>query len=238
MTERYDTETAKHYAAYRPPLHRLILERAIQSTKSYQSGLDVGCGTGISAEALAEVCDQVCGIDASQQMLDLAKPHPKVTYVLNAARSFEGLPGAPFEIVTFAGSLFYTKSGELRTVLNSACCSSATVIVYDFQVLVEDLTCALGITETAEASDYDHDLGLSDWEEFEAVAIESERLRIDVTPEEAAHVLLSDSFRYDALQRSLGNQDLFENLTRRLDAEEESLFLDADIWSKRYRLLG
>jgi hypothetical protein len=44
--ERYDSTSARHYAAFRPPLHSLILERVIGPSESFQVGLDIGCGTG------------------------------------------------------------------------------------------------------------------------------------------------------------------------------------------------
>jgi len=48
MAERYDDTSAGHDAAYRPPLHRLILECLIREEESFRVGLDIGCGTGCS----------------------------------------------------------------------------------------------------------------------------------------------------------------------------------------------
>ncbi len=87
MTERYDSVVAEHYAAFRPPLHRLILERMIRPNESFQTGLDVGCGTGYSAIALAKYCDRVFGLEASQPMLDRARQHPKITYTCGTAEN-------------------------------------------------------------------------------------------------------------------------------------------------------
>ncbi len=51
--------------------------------------LDVGCGTGVLAAALAEAGAQAVGIDASEPYLDGARhlrPHPNITYELGHVR--------------------------------------------------------------------------------------------------------------------------------------------------------
>lgn len=80
VTERYDTLAAHHYAAFRPPLHTRILERVIHPGESFQTGLDVGCGTGHSTLALRRHCAHVIGLDPSQAMLDAAQAHAGITY--------------------------------------------------------------------------------------------------------------------------------------------------------------
>lgn len=238
MTERYDNDTAKHYAAYRPPLHRLILERVIGSSESFASGLDFGCGTGYSAVALTKYSDRVCGVDLNQEMLNLAEPHPKITYTLGTVGSFGNLPDRPYDIVTFAGSLFYAKSEGLRTALISACSPAGTVIIYDFNVLMDELMNYAGVASSFVPSEYDHDAGLADWGEFETVTNKSDRVTIEVSPQEATHVLLSDSSYHDVLQGNLGDEDLFEVLVSRFCQRKHSIKLAADIWYKRYRLAG
>jgi hypothetical protein len=46
FTKQYDSAVAAHYAAFRPPLHRPILERLIRPGETFSVGLDVGCGSG------------------------------------------------------------------------------------------------------------------------------------------------------------------------------------------------
>src|SRR5690625_4484968 len=70
--ERYDANAAAHYAAYRPPLHAMILGRVLTGNASFDIGLDIGCGTGYSAVALAKYCKFVYGIDPSPSMLNRA----------------------------------------------------------------------------------------------------------------------------------------------------------------------
>ncbi|MEO9894623.1 methyltransferase domain-containing protein [Aurantibacter sp.] len=79
MSADYDTINAEHYAAYRPPLHQVILEKCLQK-KTHNIGLDIGCGTGNSSIALAKFCNRVIGIDPSKSMLERALLHAIVSY--------------------------------------------------------------------------------------------------------------------------------------------------------------
>lgn len=81
MTEGYDRAVAAHYSSYRPPLHQMILQKVLSSEELFDDGLDVGCGTGYSAVALADYCLRVYGVEPSQSMLDLAMPHDKIIYL-------------------------------------------------------------------------------------------------------------------------------------------------------------
>ena len=59
----YDETIAIHYAAYRPPLHEIILKKSLNSAGNPRIGLDIGCGTSRSSQALKEYCHYVVGID-------------------------------------------------------------------------------------------------------------------------------------------------------------------------------
>lgn len=76
----YDEQIARHYAAYRPPLHRSIVNEFLEG-QQFEVGLDIGCGTGCSAISLVGKCCQIFGVDYSQRMLDMASKTPKVTYL-------------------------------------------------------------------------------------------------------------------------------------------------------------
>ena len=83
MSHNYSKSIAQHYAAYRPPLHEVILTSFLNAKNRFDKGLDIGCGNGYSSIALAKWCDQVYGIEVSQKMLETAKKHPKVHYQFN-----------------------------------------------------------------------------------------------------------------------------------------------------------
>ncbi len=178
MTERYDNSAAWHYAAYRPPLHCLILERIFQSDETFHAGLDVGCGTGYSAIALSRYCDHVFGVDSSRAMLDSAETHAKVTYIHGELDSHIHLPARKLDIVSFAGSLFYTKSDSLRDALTRFCSPGGTVVVYDFGVLLYEVLTTLGVDCLTHTTDYDYTVDLSDWEEYIIEIGNTERLAL------------------------------------------------------------
>ncbi|BDS06255.1 hypothetical protein NT6N_12950 [Oceaniferula spumae] len=236
MSERYDKATAGHYAAYRPPLHELILDLSLDAEESFASGLDFGCGTGYSSVALAKYCQHVSAVDASLDMLDLAEPHPRITYTHGTVESVSGSPARPFDIVTFAGSLFYVKSKALHSALSSACGTGCAVIVYDFEILIDELLNDIGIEIPAQKSDYQHDVGLSEWNDYALETDISKRVKLTITPQQAAHILLSDSTRYDVLRTEFSQEEPFDSLVKRYQETKNSVSVSADIWSKRYRL--
>lgn len=238
MTERYDGQAARHYAAFRPPLHRLALERVLGTGERFAVGLDVGCGTGYSTVALADFCDRVFGIDPSPAMLKAAPPHPRITYLPGLGESLSSLPAPRFDVVTFAGSLVYTKSDALRRELTRVCPPSGTVVVYDFEILLAPFVEELGIARPEVASDYDHQLNLSDWPEFELVSDGTERIRLSASAGELAHLLLSDSHRYDALARNFPDADPFDRLVARLAEFRVQDRLEADLYFTRYQVAG
>lgn len=84
----------------------MILERVLFEEEVFNQGLDVGCGTGYSAGALAKYCTHIYGIDPSQSMLEEARPHEKITYRQGRGQDLP-LPDKSIDVVTFAGSLFY-----------------------------------------------------------------------------------------------------------------------------------
>jgi SAM-dependent methyltransferase len=118
MTERYDSTAARHYAAFRPPLHGLILDRAIRPNESFQVGLDVGCGTGYSAVALAKYCDRVFGLDPSRSMLDAAQRHPRITYIHGSGDALSQLPVQAFGKVKSDTHTTRTSPNGARVVSN------------------------------------------------------------------------------------------------------------------------
>ncbi|MCC6231131.1 MAG: class I SAM-dependent methyltransferase [Verrucomicrobiales bacterium] len=238
MSERYDSTAARHYAAFRPPLHPLILARVISPHESFRVGLDVGCGTGHSAVALTRYCDQVLGLEPSRAMLEVAQRHPKVSYHQGSGDALADLPVQAFGVVTFAGSLFYAKTERLHNELLRVCPVGGTIVAYDFEVLVHEVMANLGTECPPVASEYDHRANLSDWPEFRIDGNGNDRVGLDVAGTEMAHLLLADSNRYEALVRRFPNGDPFVALVGHLEKARVQLHVDADIFFTRYRILG
>jgi len=92
---------AERYAAGRPNVHPAIVQRIAQlaGKDRFRSALDVGCGTGQSTRALAEISDRVVGIDSSGEMLAQVTPSPGTHYQLASAESLP-FSDSSFELVT------------------------------------------------------------------------------------------------------------------------------------------
>ncbi len=236
MTEQYDNSAARHFAAYRPPLHRPILERVLRPNELFHTGLDVGCGTGCSTVALSSYCDRVIGLDSSQAMLAAAPTHPKITYLHGELNEHIQLPVPRCDIVTFAGSLFYTKTASMRKALSKFCPPGGTVIVYDFGVHLNEVMATLDADCPTLASNYDYGVNLDDWEELVVEISGSERLVLDASEEQIAHLLLADSNYHEALRKSLPAGDLLASVRERLERRSEKAPLLADIYFRRYRM--
>lgn len=97
---------AARYAAGRPYIHPLFMERLQPWLDGHALGADVACGTGLSSLALADLVDRVLAFDASAAMLEYAIPHPKVTYALASAEAMP-LPDACLDVLTVAQGIHW-----------------------------------------------------------------------------------------------------------------------------------
>lgn len=213
---KYSQSAAGHYDAYRPPLHSLILEQALGQER-FERGLDVGCGTGRSAVALREYARSILAIDPSQAMLDRASAGEGVTY---RCTGLEELRDESFDIVTFAGSLYYAQSPKLGTMLSALCRPNAVVVVYDFEVELEPILCELGVAVPRVSGNYDHNANLGQFATFEELVTTSNRVVFQVAPEQLIHLLLANEKRSDILLDRWGTQ---ENILGQLNKVEQKL---------------
>jgi SAM-dependent methyltransferase len=235
MSEQYNQVTATHYSAYRPPLHAMILARVLSGEEWFNQGLDVGCGTGYSAIALAKYCAHIYGIDPSQSMLEEASCHEKVSYHQGAGEAIP-LPDQSVDIVTFAGSLFYAKSELLIQELKRVCRPQAWIIPYDFEVLLEDTLLQCGLKPQKIASNYDHEVNFSDRMDFIEIIQGKEQVKLEVTAGELAHILLSSTERYEAFVEKYRSADPFPLLVKELERMEKLHHLKVNIYFSKYQI--
>jgi SAM-dependent methyltransferase len=113
--ERY----ARSRPVYHPNAVRQIRER-LGLTQAMRRALDVGCGTGNSSRALADIARHVVGTDASPGMLAAAARASNSSYVESLAESLP-FADATFELVTVASAFhWFDRSrflSEVRRVL-------------------------------------------------------------------------------------------------------------------------
>jgi ubiquinone/menaquinone biosynthesis C-methylase UbiE len=196
----YGAITALHYSAYRPPLHSIILERALRENKKRQIGLDIGCGTGRSAQELAYFCNRVVGLEPSKSMLSKTKKHEKVDYVNSPGENIP-IAARSADVVTLAGSLNYIERNSLISELVRICRADAEIVVYDFEIDLTYFEEVLGINLENSSLEYDHSTNLSGHSNFDEITVVEDEFSTYASPLEIAHLLLSNQERHTALCR-------------------------------------
>ena len=218
MTTAYDPITAYHYSAFRPMLHRPILSGCIREGIEFGLGLDIGCGTGQSSVALAEYCKKVVAIDPSAAMLEKAIAHPEVIYHLGDGENLD-FKANHFDIVTFAGSLYYAKSQKLLDEIIRVSKPSAKIIVYDFEILLVDILAKLNVSlDNKKDIPYNHQEDFSGLQEktLKCIDVAMEEISFAIRPADLGHLILSEKSTYGSLISNLGDKGLYGNVKKRL----------------------
>ena len=218
MSKEYDKITASHYAAYRPSLHAKILKAVFDSSEKFELGLDVGCGTGKSSIALANYCSNVVGVDPSNEMLEKSLQHPIITYQLIDSNTFN-FDNDVFDIITFAGSLYYAKSQSTLDEIIRVAKKNCRIIIYDFEIFLEPICIQLGLrSDLKQPNDYNHQANFSELNEqfitFDKELNNAASLDIKIT--DLAHLLLSSKDNYVRLSEAFGAINLYDETTMRL----------------------
>lgn len=128
-------EMAAGYAKSRPPVHPLVLQRAIAALGRplpFHHALDVGCGSGVSTRALEGIAENTLGIEPAEAMIPwAAKTAPQARFQVAAA---ETLPVADhsIDLITAAGSLNYADLDRFFPEAARALTPDGVILVYDF----------------------------------------------------------------------------------------------------------
>lgn len=212
----YGPDVAAHYAAFRPSLHGLLLQRALGEGR-FAFGVDVGSGTGVSTLALAAHCEAVVGVEPSAAMRHRATPHPRVRYV-DGRTDDVPLGNAVADVVTLAGVLSYANTPATHAELRRICRPGATVVCYDFSLDLGPLLAPFGLPPADAPEGYDHAASLHGAPGFAWVDGATEKIALMLTPAEQAHVLLADDVRYPRLAAQARGANPFAWLVAQLDA--------------------
>ena len=230
----YGPQIAKQYKAYRPPLHQVILKECFESNQQFSKALDIGCGVGHSAVALLPYCKTIVGIDASQAMLDEAHAHHKISYELHGE-----LPSRwddrEFDLITFAGSLFYCKSPALIQDCLRIMNDTGIIVVYDFTVNLNPVLIGLGLQP--QESDYDPTINLDDVLDLQVQYENKQKHTFTISRADLVHILFTDTnIRAQlSLQTSAEGTDVISNLlTERMPTD--SIICEADLYCRRYQI--
>jgi ubiquinone/menaquinone biosynthesis C-methylase UbiE len=231
----YQSTTALHYAAYRPPLHKTILEKMFTPSGSRQRGLDIGCGTGFSCKALVDYCNHVIGIDPSMAMLRKAEAQPTISY-LNAYAEKIPLTGNSVDVVTMAGSLNYLDRKSLIAELGRICRSDAVIAIYDFDIDLSHYESHFTGQSSTASGDYNHQLNLSGFTELEEMDVVSDEIMFNPAAGQIAHLLLADDRWHRYLEEKFQPRNVFESLQREIEAMDSRFSVKARIFYALYQL--
>lgn len=125
---------ARAYASTRPPVHPLIVDRALNEAgiTRVPDALDVGSGGGASTAALLPYAARVVGVDPSAAMVTHASAAvPRATFRQGSA---EHLPfdAASFDIVTSAGAINYSDVPRALAETARVLRRGGVLLLYDF----------------------------------------------------------------------------------------------------------
>lgn len=169
-------------------------------------------------------------------MLDEATSHTKVSYVNGGGDDLSVLPKAQFDLISFAGSLFYAKTDQLKLELLRTMKPGGLVLVYDFKVLLEDLLTGLNVSCASTTSDYNYTENLCDWPEFETEVAETDQVKLKLSIPEISHILLADSDRSASFQEFFREANPFDRLTKQIQQQGRGSHLYAEIYFFRHSL--
>ena len=126
---------AAGYAFSRPPVHPRIIERIraqLPVGSPVARALDIGCGAGRSAAALAPIARHIVGLEPVRGMLAHWRAvAPGASFVVARAEHLPFAPGS-FDIVTAAGALNYVDLDLFLPDLARVLAADGLMVIYDF----------------------------------------------------------------------------------------------------------
>ena len=230
----YGQTTARHYAAFRPPLHRLIVDEALAG-QIFENAIDVGCGTGWSSLALTRHCSHVAAVDASADMLAAAAAHPRISYSLGDGAELP-VESRTIDLVSVAGALPYLAIDRFVRELQRVCRPDAVILPYDFQVELQPLLACFPFLPARNNAGYDHAANLSSAPDVRTLRQEARSVSFQASAEAAAHILLSSISRVTAVAAHFRDPDPFEKVVATLQDAQWRGELAAEIWYAVHQL--
>jgi len=199
-------------------------------------GLDIGCGTGRSAQELAKFCSHVVGLEPSKSMLLKAKKHKNVNYVNSPGEQIP-IATTSVDVVTLAGSLNYIERNSLVNELLRICRADAEIVVYDFEVDLTNFEKFLGINLANYSPEYDHSANLSEPLNFDEVTIVEDEISTTASPMEIAHLILSDRERHNVLCEKYEISNPEKLIQNEISSISETISFRSNIFYSVYSLL-
>jgi SAM-dependent methyltransferase len=126
---------AAGYAWSRPAVHARVIElvwRALGRTEPFARALDIGCGAGLSTQALAKIARECIGIEPALSMLTLASQIVPAARFIAAGAEAIPLRDGSVDLLTAAGSLNYVDLGLFFPEAARVLRRDGMLVVYDF----------------------------------------------------------------------------------------------------------
>lgn len=241
MVEEYGQITAFHYSAFRPSLHLQILKECLEGGDEHCLGLDVGCGTGQSSIALTNYCKKVIGIEPSKEMLEKSIKHPSIEYSHYNGNYFN-FQKDYFDVITFAGSLYYAKSQQLLDEVIRVGKDASKIIIYDFELSLDNILEKLNLDSTLkQKSNYDHQVNFNGLNQ-NSIKVEKEfkkSLSLEISMGNISHLLLSSKDNYSLLLETFGRDNIYNKISQKLYLifKSKSILVEAKTYSTVYQTL-
>ncbi len=144
------------------------------------------------------------------------------------------MPSESIDIATFAGSLFYAKNLKLYRELLRILKPNGAILVYDFEILLDNALQQLDLQPTSVESDYQFVVDLSDWDQLIPELSKIEHIELTFSPEELSHLLLADSNIYTLLATHLNQSEPYPHLVAHFHRLSEQHTLTAKLYYSKY----
>lgn len=167
-------------------------------------------------------------------MLDRAIKHKKINYLIGSGEKIP-LHGHSIDIITLAGSLYYSDVKQTASEVRRVCKKEAIVILYDFKILFGDIIESLSIHKEENDLEYDHTANFSAHKEFEEIIVTLEEINLECLGDQLAHMLLSEHHLYTKFADKYSNKDIFVKLKSELVKSGNHFFIKANIYYSLYR---
>jgi SAM-dependent methyltransferase len=228
-------QAARRYAGARPYYHPSALGLAVrlQQIGPARLAIDVGCGTGLSAQALCELADRVVAIDVSAAMLRAAQRHSRVRYLVAAAEQIP-LTDRAADLATVGGAFHWFDQPSAFTELARVLRGGASLVVYsDFfhgrlagqPAFATWLTQSYLVRYPSPIRHAQFDPEAAERAGFGPVAFRESEYRVPLTSAEMADYLLSQSNAARAIESGLTSAEV---LRKQIITETAAFFSGQD----------
>jgi len=128
---------ASYYVKYRPAYPQKMYDFILQQVNDRGKAWDCATGNGQVALVLASAFQQVTATDASQEQLDQARLHPRITY-RKAPAEHTPFPNNTFDLITVAQAIHWFDIGRFYEEVRRTARPGAILAVIGYGRVVVD----------------------------------------------------------------------------------------------------